>query len=186
MFSELQQAAYHEAAHVFAFLHFGIPFHAVYLAADDGTIVLSDGTVKDDAGGTVETSHDHNIYDWITPEVEDVRYLSIIVAGMCATKVMKPRSTYWQIVESGIAYTDYLQARRIAHIHRRLWAFEANDDACNDLMIYSVRCKVRRLVKMNWYTIVKIGDALIASPDRKLSYQQCCVLVGAECDRVAA
>ena len=175
--------AYHEAGHVFALLHFGIPFQAVYLAADDGTITLSDGTVKDDANGTVETLH--SVFDWIGPEHKD-NYLSTILAGMCASKIMMPGLTYVQIANRGTAYSDWLQARLVVEWKRNIDAISRahadgrangtlwmNDDEMNDFTIFRTLPDVRRLVKKNWDTIVKIGDALIESAHGQLTYDEC-------------
>ena len=159
MYTELQKIAYHEAGHVFALLHFGIPFQAVYLAADDGTITLSDGTVKDDARGAVERSDSFKDWDWIRPEHKD-KYVSILLAGMCANKIMMPRLSYERIVSSGFALSDWQEARSFVEWKRNIDAISRahadgrangtlwmNDDEMNDFTIFRTLPDVRRLVK---------------------------------------
>jgi hypothetical protein len=110
-YSEQQKTAYHEASHVVAHLRYGVPFHAVRLVGEDGTITLRDGEVKPDALGTVELINPGELYKWFGRD-DWLLYLTVLLAGLCASKIVSPRKTYRRLVGEGIALNDWLLARK--------------------------------------------------------------------------
>ena len=188
-YTEQQKVAYHEAAHVVAYLRHDVGFHAVHLAQDDGTITLSNGTVKTDAAGTVEIEDPYELYNWSGEENAN-DYLILVLAGICASKIMSPHRTYIWLVNSGTAFTDWLHARAFAKsdllactlrdaVNEGKTAVELNEtpEDVADLYILSSLPAARRFVKREWSAVVRIGDALLASPTKSLTQAQCQQLI---------
>lgn len=188
-YTEEQHVAYHEAAHVIAHLSFRIQFISVHLADDSGNIVLPNGKLHE-ARGTVITLP-LEMFKWTgKPNGDD--YLTALLAGPVASKIMLPRRSYSWLVNEGTAYRDWLDARTFVQLHLQtsevLKAHAArvreaeplivsDDDA--DFYIYLTLPNVRSFVRSHWQAITKIGDALLASPTRSLSYKDCQALYGA-------
>lgn|GEM_PF-4541930 len=183
-----QKIAYHEAAHVVAHLRFEIAFRAVYLARDDGTIALTDGRVRNDALGTVESCDPLELWQRAGKE-NGYNYLFALLSGLCATKIMSPYRSYAKIVSSGEAEADWSHARafvkadQISKICKRIAEvdlkgkesveIEDPDVDLLDMTIWLALRDVRKFVKAEWPSIVRIGDALLASPTKSLTYAEC-------------
>jgi len=103
--------------------------------------------------------------------------LLVILSGIAANKVMRPHVSYLVEMIGGGA-GDWGEAKFVASL---LDHPSPSHHAFNVL-----KTSARQFVKKEWQNIVTIGDALIASPERKLSYQQCCDLFGAKRVELAA
>lgn len=169
LYSKLQQIAYHESSHALAALRQSIPFTKVHLLTCKG----EEGTL----GGFVEFPT--GTMDPIARVMPETALL-IILAGMAADKIMRPHRSYLvNMIGSGAG--DWDEAKFVAS---RVNQSSYRSPAHHAFSI--LRTSARRFVIEEWHNIVRIGDALIASPDRKLSYEQCSSLLGAECEQVAA
>jgi len=166
-YSDKQKPAYHEAAHVVALLRYNIPFVAVHLALGEGT----------DALGSVAL-HPSEPYLWAGKQ-EGNNFLSVLLAGLCASKIMAPHKSYEQIVHDGTAYGDWLKSRQFLKIHYgqiqlmqqvkegKTAGFETKEitDSAADLVIWHHLRTVRRFVKY------VIGPGIF-EPDEMLVFDQ--------------
>lgn len=193
-YTKQQKIAYHEAAHVVAHVRHEIPFLAVYLEQNDGTITLSDGTIKTDFPGVVEYDPKEAYARMGTEKSDD--FLTKILSGLAAEKILAPHRSYDWFIDGQAAQSDWLNALEFVEghhqqVHKNLEAFfarigqkipypkELSFDIAHLMLKRQHLPKARSFVKAEWENIIKIGDALIASPKRKLRYRKCKRLLAA-------
>lgn len=177
-YSGQQWTAYHEAAHAVANVGNGIPFTAIHLADDSGKITKSNGEVITSSVGLVETPPN----DFMDDYLGNWRTVPLIVsylAGICADKIISPFESYEKfIVEKGSA-GDWLSARHIYKMDHRKRCFENLSDAEADAALSERFLPfAQSYVRSNWQAVTALGDALLLAPDRKLTYEQCCAVLG--------
>lgn len=182
-YSEIQRIAYHEAAHAVGFIHAEVPFSAVYLAQDDGTITLSSGIQKSDAAGTVEMDPLWKCR-WMGNE-DYLPLVTAILAGFVSAKIMYPHLSYLALYltqdctadwEAAREYLDvWLQLKEVREAHQdgqHEYTAEKPSRGSIEKMLDRAIPQVRKFVTQHWDSVTRIGDALLASPTRSLSYAQ--------------
>jgi hypothetical protein len=182
LYSEQQWTAYHEAAHAVAALRLGICLEAVRLAKDGQEhVVLSNGELRPNVLGSMELCD--SAYNMLG-EKDAENYFTMQLAGICSQKITQPRRSYERIVNEGGGYSDWKQAINFAKLvttqrefERRLkekptaTSFEFSE-VSDDNAVFSVWLRLRRtrlFVRKEWDRIVKLGDALLAAPNRTLT-----------------
>lgn len=100
-----------------------------------------------------------------------------------------PWRSYEQIVNDGTAYNDWCDAIQFAQQHllghrlrdanatgakpgEELDVIAVSDDDA-ELYVYLFLRIARKFVKAEWQTIVRVGDALIVSSKRMLTFREC-------------
>jgi hypothetical protein len=177
----LKAAAYHEAAHAVAFVRHAIRFRSIYLCDDDGVITLSDGTCKTDANGTVEMDDPKWPYVFLRRE-GDEREIPVLttLVGIAATKRLLPHHSYSRIIEGGPGLRDWLDAIRYVNLCSR-WneGQELSREAASVFLWLCLR-RAREFVKREWEAISRLGNSLIGSTTRALSFDQVDQIISTE------
>jgi len=178
--SRIQETAYHEAAHAFLALRYGLHFEGIEILATqakrDGKIevlakplkgnpqtpkISKDGTTR--AGNTygVEPLTPHNIESSIVT----------LLGGPAVKQIITPSCKGFLLSLSGPA-SDMQDARDICRIWWGLEGVKA------DRHIQKMLRGVKAIIQEHWDIIVKIGDALLTSRNRRLSRRQVIRLAG--------
>lgn len=185
LYSEQQWTAYHESAHAVADLGNGIPFHAIHLADDSGRIVKSNGEVLTGSVGLVDT----NPNEWVDRFIGKTEIVGVLVsflAGICADKIVNPSQSYRTfIVEKGSmgdwgTAVEVFRRDQLSRHGINLSQVEI-ETALSDLLPFA-----QNYVRSNWQAIVKLGDALLAAPNRTMTYEQCRAVLGLDAEAAAA
>jgi hypothetical protein len=186
LYSEQQWTAYHEAAHAVADLGNGIPFHAIHLADDSGRIVKSDGAVLIGSVGLVDT----NPNDWIDQFIGKDEIVGVIVsflAGICADKIINPSQSYRTfIVEKG-SIGDWVTAVQV-YFRDQLTrhGIKLSQVEIETTLFENFLPLAQNYVRSHWRAIKALGDALLAAPNRTLTYDECRAVLGLDVKAVAA
>jgi hypothetical protein len=115
-------------------------------------------------------------------------YIYYSLAGIAAEKILTPRKTLTAIANSGgandwknlrdvlqrhVQMCDTLAVLKAGKRNEAIAMVQPRSDDSIDLRIYLEYRDVRRFIKARWADVSAIAVALLASPNDKLTYQQC-------------
>lgn len=172
-----------------ACIHFGIYFWAIYLAQEDGSIVMSDGTVHTGADGTIEICDRFWVYNQ-PPSIAEGP-LIFILAGMAASHKSR-RCTYGSLLtdnsvasdwKMGVLYVQANEAKKRSMVSGKPETLESVSAEYGDMVLSLAIPVAKKFVVRHWEEVEKVADALLASPTRRLGSHQVGLLISPDITR---
>jgi hypothetical protein len=163
-YTRCQKSAYHEAGHAVAAMRREVPFEFVYIFDCESKAGPTSGH---HFGGAVQFPI--GIVDALAQSRNETAML-IALSAIAANKELQPWHSYCaHVFAHGLG--DIEVAKLIAE--KGPHASDAGEYIDKFLM-----GPARAFVKKEWPSIVAIAEALIASPNHRFSYSDCCNLIG--------